>query len=373
MSKISGRRKNGNHADSPGIFASVKANRALVVLGILALMTLAWAAIANRRSANISSTSTTTMPPGTPPPMPANAPAREYIHAGSALISTVEPFRDPPNDLAVWRPSNGTFYVLNSAGQWTSYQWGVSTDKPAPGDFDGDGKTDFCVFRPSTGTWYIVYSSNGSVQYDYYGMTGDKPVPSDFDGDGRSDVAVWRSSNQTWYIHRSSDAGYTQYTYTNRLAGDIPAPGDYDNDGKTDYAVWRGSTATFWVKRSTDGQETSASIGLNGDEPVVGDYDGDGKTDYAVRRPSDNYWRIRYSGSSGSDDAIVWGLSGDIAVPGRYNDSLDTDSKTDIAVWRPSTGVWYIRRSSDGSMRATQWGMCPPGACDIPVPAAWRR
>lgn len=261
------KRSSGEKKESNGFIMFASANRGLVLLIVMVLATVGWATLSNRPVVPILSTA---LPTGTPPTLPANAPARDYIYAGSSLISTVEPFREPPNDLAVWRPSDGIWYILNSQQQAVYYPWGISTDIPAPGDFDGDGKTDFCVFRASNGTWYIVYSSNGSIQYASYGMSDDKPVPADFDGDGRSDVALWRPSNQTWYINRSSDGGNTEVQFG--ASGDAPTPADFDGDGKTDVAIWRDSTHSFWVSRSSDGQPTSFSIGATGDQPVVGDY-----------------------------------------------------------------------------------------------------
>src|SRR5947207_109592 len=99
--------------------------------------------------------------------------------------------RDGRSDYAVFRPSNGTWYVRGGA----TVAWGTSGDIPVPGDYDGDRRTDIGVFRPSNGTWYIR-----GVATLAWGTSGDIPVPGDYDGDRRTDVGVFRPSNSTWYI-----------------------------------------------------------------------------------------------------------------------------------------------------------------------------
>jgi|GEM_PF-6797509 len=56
-------------------------------------------------------------------------------------------------------------------------------------DFDGDGKCDFAVY----GVWYWIESSTGALHSLHYGIGGrDFPAPGDYDGDGKTDQAVTR-------------------------------------------------------------------------------------------------------------------------------------------------------------------------------------
>jgi uncharacterized repeat protein (TIGR03803 family) len=264
---------------------------------------------------------------------------------------------DRKTDIGIWRPSNGTYYVIDSStGKSVTEQWGENGDLIVPGDYDGDGKTDYAIWRPSNQTWYVSYSSTGKEVTQVLGASGDIPVPGDYDGDGKTDYAVWQPSDGTYTVILSS----TGQTVTEQwgVSTDIPVPGDYDGDGRTDYAIWRPSDATFYVILSSTGKTVSQRWGVSTDTPVPGDYDGDTRTDFTIFRPSTGTWYTLQS-SNGETVTTVFGLDGDIPVAKDY----DGDEKTDIAVFRPSNGTWYILQSSNGQTTSTVWGL----STDMPV------
>jgi ricin-type beta-trefoil lectin protein/VCBS repeat protein len=273
---------------------------------------------------------------------------------------------DGLSDLAVYRPSNDTwFLVQSSTGGGAQIRLRSADDAvPVAGDYDGDGRTDPATWRPSTGVWTFGMSSVGTVLERTWGTLGDVPVPGDYDGDGKTDLATWRPAKGLWRIRTTANGGGLIQRHWG-WTGATPVPADYDGDGKTDVAVYMPDGAwQIWYSTSGPPQQ-HPFFGVSTDVAVPADYNGDGRADLAVYRPSTREWWV------GGMATRVFGEEGEIPVPGRY----DGDGQADPAMYHPNTGVWRILQTVNGSIRTQGHGaigdLTVPRFERQPPAAAW--
>lgn len=222
-----------------------------------------------------------------------------------------------------------------------SVQWGYSTDKLVPADYDGDGITDIAVFRPSNAFWYILGSKNGFSAVKW-GLSTDIPVAGEYDGDGKADVAVYR--NGDWYALGSN--AQTLINFNTGSAANLPFPAILSNGTSSLSPI--AFNNGLWQFESTG--NSNVSFGTTGDIPVASNFtEVDGAANLAVFRPSNNTWYIKEQNSF-NFSGTQFGLAGDKLVPADY----DGDGKTDIAVYR--NGTWWIKGSTAG-VYAVNWGL----------------
>jgi hypothetical protein len=49
-----------------------------------------------------------------------------------------------------------------------------------PADYDGDSRVDLAVFRPAQGDWYLLNSFGNQASVTHWGMSGDAPIAAAF-------------------------------------------------------------------------------------------------------------------------------------------------------------------------------------------------
>jgi hypothetical protein len=233
---------------------------------------------------------------------------------------------------------------------WATSSCPPGTSRPAPSDFDGDGKTDPAKFdsstntlsylESSTGTWRDVGMGSGTIEY---------VRRSDFDGDGKTDPAMFiPAAGSLWY--RESSSSTWQGVYMGPGSYQLVTGSDFDGDGKTDPALFYtvGGANALWYLESTTSTWQGVYMGPGSYELVMGsDFDGDGKTDPALFYTVGGANALWYRESS----SATW--LGVYMGPGTYEmapaSDFDGDGKTDPALFCAAGGanaLWYLESSA---------------------------
>lgn len=178
-------------------------------------------------------------------------------------------YAQPPNDESFGSQIIG-YYANN-----TSYGGGV----PATGDYDGDSVSDIAVYDRQAQKFRVYarpYSTIAETIQRELSLDIDLPAPGDFNGDGRTDfVGVKNFQSQSdepliWKVRYNFRNGLvTGFDVAWGMSYEYPVPGDYDGDGKTDLAVYNKNTSTWTIRRSSDLQTWTVVLGDSNDTPVT--------------------------------------------------------------------------------------------------------
>jgi PKD repeat protein len=222
-----------------------------------------------------------------------------YITINKAIAATTK--------VGVYRPSTHGFYLKNGSVN-TTVNWGLGTDLPVSGDWNGDGLWDVGIFHNAT---HIFILKNGTKNTSVsWGSNTDLPVTGDWNKDGFTDVGVFRPSNHRFYLRNGTVTTSVDWG----ISTDLPVSGDWNGDGLWDIGVFRSSTHRFYLKNRT--ANTSVAWGLSTDLPVSGDWNGDGLWDIGVFRPSTHRFYLK---NGTANTSVSWGLNGDKPVTGKWS------------------------------------------------------
>ncbi len=121
------------------------------------------------------------------------------------------------SQIGVFRSSTRQF-IFNTT-PITRTTFGLSTDIPITGDWNGDDITDIGVFRPSTRQFIF---NTTPITRTTFGLSTDIPITGDWDKNGRTEIGVFRPS--TWQFI-SDGSPITRKTFG--LSTDIPIVGKW--------------------------------------------------------------------------------------------------------------------------------------------------
>ena len=207
--------------------------------------------------------------------------------------------KDGVEEPAVFRRGKVAKFILRRAGTTPlRVAFGLNTDEPVSGDWNGDGLTDVGVRRPG---WkaFLLRNADGTSTQVTLGRVQDVGVTGDWDGNGSTEVGVWNPAARVWKLRATNG---TTRTVTLGALGDRPVTGDWNGDKITDLGVWTPGTATFTLRTQTAAgvvTTTSVQLGTPTDLPVTGDWDGNGVSDLGAWSPASATYKLRPTPATG--------------------------------------------------------------------------
>ncbi|MBE0598122.1 MAG: hypothetical protein IH614_12710 [Desulfuromonadales bacterium] len=227
---------------------------------------------------------------------------------------------------------NGTWYLdADGNGSWNAgtdfrYTFGLSTDQPVVGDWDGSGTKKIGVFR--NGTWYLDANGNGLWDAGIdtvasFGQAGDIPIVGDWDGSGTDKIGVFRAGK--WYLDADGNGAWNSAidsVYTFGQANDIPVTDGGSLGNPATIAVFR--NGTWYIDDNGNGAWDAGidlvfQFGQAGDIPVVGDWNGNGDAKVGVFRNGTWYLDLDGNDAWNAGDLIYsFGQAGDKPVAGNW-------------------------------------------------------
>lgn len=221
----------------------------------------------------------------------------------------------PPADRVGVRQGNAWYlrYALSSGNPDVSFGYGVASDSPVVGDWDGDGVDTPGIRRGAT--WMLRNANSAGapdVTFDY-GAPAATPLVGDWNGDAADTVGT--RDGTVWSIRNANDAGAPTVEFSYGVSSDVPVSGDWDGDGTDTPGIYRAGTFHLRNTNSSGVADRSVSLGLIG-TPVVGDWDGNGTDDLGVR--VGNVLRLRRSSDGAPMADFGFGGTGDDVISGRW-------------------------------------------------------
>lgn len=276
---------------------------------------------------------------------------------------------------ANWAPGQNRWSFLSSANKYVVKNPSVVCHPPNANAFipsiEGENTFSDPQFEVDSGAQFLLRNSNSAGAPNLsiiYGLATDRPVDGDWDGDGKDTIGFYR--NGDFYLRNSNSKGAPDLTFSFANPGDLPVAGDWNGDGSDSIGVYRPSTGDFFLRDKNSGgpAEYVFSFGNFNDTPLAGDWNGDGIDSIGVYRPSTRQFFLSNSNAPGPPDyAFDYGNPGDLPVAGDWaGDGADR-----IGLFRPSNQTWYLERYNLGPATTPEWVFAFGTSASRPIAGDW--